>query len=471
MAIQIDPNTGERVVSAPQIDPLTGERVNPSPVPGAGTVDGVQLPGFPAAPAPNMQPSILGRDPNPGPVANFVKGAVKSIPGTLAGIAKLVPGASDAWQPLEQAAQTHGTAQAIGKGFGNAAQFLIPGAGEEKLGLYGASKLPLLGEYAAPIARMGASALGAGTVNKLQGGSFSAGAAGGAAGNLIGQGVRKLAPAIAEGAMGIRGADRAYGRTPGQVILDETTGRGPGAIAKQASGKVSLYSNQLDNAARQSNIPVNLQPARDTANSFLATAAERNNDATKKAVGTIGQQLTMRGTQPIPQYVSAGEGLSLKRGVGDLKTSWNPATATDFSNNAVDATQHAMHPELEQSIPGYRDLNSKISNLIPVAKRAGAKDLNAGFVQRSIGRFGAHTGALVSGVGGGVYGYKEGGVPGALAGMTLGVAGPEVIASPEAQMLAARSLYSPAMGSAIMPTANGAIQQGISLYGKKNRTN
>ena len=88
----------------------------------AGLPDGVDLPQLPDHAPVNMKPSILGRDPNPGPVANFFKGAVKSIPGTMAGIAKLYPGASDAVDPLEQAAQTNGTAQAIGKGVGNAAQ-------------------------------------------------------------------------------------------------------------------------------------------------------------------------------------------------------------------------------------------------------------------------------------------------------------------------------------------------------------
>lgn len=456
-----------RTGSAPAPTPAGPTPPISGPVAGAGEL------GTPAPPtrAPiNMQPSMLGRDAAPkSTLANLATGAVKSIPGSMAGIAKLAPGASDAWQPAEEAAQTHGTAQAIGKGIGNAAQFLIPGAAEEKGAAFAASKLPMLGKYAAPVAKLGAQALGAGTVNSAQGGSFGGGAAAGAAGGLFGMGLKAVAPSIAEGAMGIRGADRAYGRTPGEAILNETTGFGPGKIAKQASKKVGLFSNELDDAARQSNVPVNLKPARDTADSFLSTANVRNNDATKKAVGMIGKQLDSRGSTPIPQYVSPSEGLALKRGVGDLKTSWNPATATDFSNRAVDATQHALHPELEAAIPQYRALNSQISTLMPVAQRATAKDLNAGFVQRSIGRFGAHTGALVGAGAGGAYGYKEGGIPGAIAGMAMGVAGPEIIASPEAQMLAARGLYSPATSKIAIPAMTGAGLQARGLFGKNRQ--
>src|SRR6266571_4096842 len=116
------------------------------------------------------------------------KGALKSIPGTLSGIAKLAPGTPDATEPLDQIAQTNGPEQAYGKAVGNAAQFLVPGAAEEKASLYGASKLPMLGRYAAPVAKLGAQALGTGTVNAAQGGSFGTGAAAGAAGGLFGMG-------------------------------------------------------------------------------------------------------------------------------------------------------------------------------------------------------------------------------------------------------------------------------------------
>lgn len=426
----------------------------------AGLPAGVDLPQLDAHPAVNMQPSILGRDPNPGPVANFAKGLVKSIPGTMAGIAKLAPGASDAWQPLEQAATTNGTAQAIGKGVGNVAQFLIPGAAEEKLGTYGASKLlPIAGEYASPLAKTAVSALSTGAVNKAQGGSFGAGALAGGVGAGIGMGLAKVAPVLAEAGLGIRGVDRSYGRTPGRAILDETTGVSPGDIANQASNKVGLYTSQLNDAARSSTLPVNLQPARDTAASWLNTAVERNNPSTTKEVGQIGSQLEARPTTGvIPQIVPAHEGLALRRGIDDLQTSWNPATVKDFSNRAVGATRNALGNELEAAIPQYRDLNSKISTLLPISQRATAKDLNAGFIQRSLGRLGAHTGALVGAGAGGAYGYKEGGLPGAALGATMGIAVPELVASPEFQLGVARLANSPTTLRTIPAVAGGGLQ-------------
>lgn len=358
----------------------------------------------------------------------------------------------DAQSHLADYAIAHGTAQKLGKGIEQAAEFLIPGGLEEHAA-------ETLGTKAPTLAKMAASAVGGGTINKLQGGSFEGGAAGGAAGAGVAAGLKKLAPVVAEAALGVRGTDRAYGRTPGQSILNETTGISPGSIAKQAGDKVSEYSTQLEDAARDSPGLVDLQPARDTANSWMQSAFERNNDATKKQISKIGEQLDARGDVPIPQFVPAHEGLMLKRGLGDLRTSWNPATATDFSNSAVDSTLHSLHPELENAIPSYRDLNGKISSLMPVAKRATAKDLNAGFVQRSLGRLGAHTGALVGAGAGGAFGYREGGIPGALAGATLGVAGPELLSSPEFQIGAARLLDSSATPRLVAPLAQGGITQ------------
>lgn len=118
MAIKIDPNTGERIEDVPQIDPLTGERIasgGPTPLVDMSNVAGAQgtLP-TPANPTVNMQPSPIGSAYSSVP-ANLIKGAIKSIPETMAGVTCLVPGASDATQPLQQAAQANGTAQAIGR--------------------------------------------------------------------------------------------------------------------------------------------------------------------------------------------------------------------------------------------------------------------------------------------------------------------------------------------------------------------
>ncbi len=148
------------------------------------------------------------------------KGIAKSVPGTLAGIDDLVakiPGvgtalttplvggtsSSQARQDLHNAAETHNAAQAGGKVVGNLAQFAIPGGAEEAAAEKVATLAPKVAQYApkaetliAPFARIGARALGAGTVNKVQGGSFADGAALGGAGEVVGQGVSALAPGV-----------------------------------------------------------------------------------------------------------------------------------------------------------------------------------------------------------------------------------------------------------------------------------
>lgn len=136
----------------------------------------------------------------------------------------------------------HGTAQKIGKGIEQTGEFLLPGLGEEAATADLAKAAPKL----SPLGRIGYQALTSGALNKLQGGGFGTGAAGGAVGGIVGEGMRAIAPSLAEGALAIRKIDRAYGRTPGQSILEETKGLSPGKVAKSAQGKLSELMPQLE---------------------------------------------------------------------------------------------------------------------------------------------------------------------------------------------------------------------------------
>lgn len=337
----------------------------------------------------------------------------------------------------KEMATPNGTTQSLGKVIGNAAQFLIPGAAEEA----GASMLaPTVGRLASKVST---GALGSGIVNKAQGGSFGGGAAMGAAGAGLGLMLKSAAPTVAESALGVRAADRSAGRTPGQGILEETTGVKPGDIANQAYSKVSKYTGDLENNATNSTISTDLQPGRDVASSFLQTAVKRNNPATIKEVGQLGKVLDERATTgPIPRFVPADEALALRRGIDDLHGSWSPNATRDFSDRAVGATRSAMNSELETSIPDFRNLNSKISTLLPVANRAGAADLNAGVLQRVLGKAARPTGALVGSIAGGTAGYKEDGIRGATIGGIGGLVAPEILTSPTTLMRGARLLDS-----------------------------
>ncbi len=140
----------------------------------------------------------------------------------------------------------------------------------------------------------------------------------------------------------------------------------------------------------------------------------------------------------IPQHVSSDEALGLRRGVDALMDSWNPNNKRALSDSAVMAVRKAMNDELSKSVPDFDALNLKISNLLPVAQRAGATDLNAGVMQRVMGKLARPTGALVGTIAGGTAGYKEDGVRGALLGGAVGAIAPEIATSPTTLMAGAR---------------------------------
>lgn len=504
--------------------------------------------------------------------------AVRKIPGIGEFLTTPITGtpADEAIAHTDQMATPANTTQAISKGVGDAAQFFIPGGAEEKL----ATMAP---RAFRPAARIAAAALGSGTVNKAQGGGFGTGALMGAGGQVVGQGLKAMAPAIAEGALNIRKLDRAYGKGGGSIgraILDETRGIRPGTVAASAEERLGELNPQLNAAADrasmrpnptrgllmappeeiplqsspnvtgrlskpvilQSNRPMprefpgyginpsnphidlgdipgeagpippegydkipekfngmgpheyvgeipgtrggagqsqgvlirppqvgngpipsmlsnpsaSLGPARSVLSNAFGTAARQGERTTAGQLQPMATHLgeTMSG-DPIPGNVTPRQLLDLKRGFGnEFIHRWNPETMTGVKGTAA-RTYHTMADEFNRTVPEAEGLNSRISNLIPVAKRASSEELNAPTVQRAFNRFAAHTGALTGAGIGGTVGYKEGGVPGAVAGGLTGVFAPELIASPEGQMATARLLNK---ASALRPLVGTAAQ-------------
>lgn len=444
----------------------------------AGLPDGVDLPGF-TQPQVQMTPSLLGKDAGPsGTVANLAKGAVKSIPGTLSGIDNLVakiPGvgtalttplvgnatSAQARADLAQAAQTHGTAQAIGKGLGNAAQFLIPGPAEEALA---AKAAPLVGK-ALPFVKAGLAATGSGAVNAAQGGTFTGGAIAGGIGAGIGMGLKAVAPAVVESALKVRGADRAFGSTPGRAILDETSGLNPAKVVNTARTSMSAIGKDAADLAANATQPVDLTATRLSASDALNQAALRGNEKVYGHVEELNNQLTndLASGAALPAQVPAPRAVLLKQGLGDLKTSWNPATASDFANGAVGNAYHTLGNSIEDAVPGMKPLNQRMQSLMPVVARGTAADLNAGWIQRGIGRLSAHTGALALPLGGAYAGAAHGGALGAVAGGLGTLAGTELLSSPATWMAAGRAANAPATSLYAIPAARGALMQ----FGRK----
>lgn len=441
-----------------------GASTAPSP---AGLPDGQSLPRFNAHPAIAMTPSLLGRDAGPkNTLANVVTGAAKSIPGTIAGagkyltIGKTPEQATPIYKPLQDAAQTHGTAQAIGKGIGNAAQFLIPGMGEEAAGAKLAEFAPKLGEMAAPIARMGAQTLGSGAVNKAQGGNFSTGAAGGAFGAGAGEAMRAASPALAETALRVRGNDRLFGRTVGRAILDDTSGVRPETVASSARNTLSQITPELESraaAAGAGGSRGSLIPARQ------GVAETVGNHLTNRAVDSAAELEPLQSrlstdavtNLPLAAQQSPTGLLNMKRGLNsDFISNWTPEQKPGLRASARQA-YGAINDEFHNAVPGAAELDQRTSSLIPVAKRAEGVSNNAGVVQRTAGRLMAHTGAATLGGLGAAGGYKEGGIPGAIAGGLTGIVAPELISSPTAQMIAARTMNNPRL---LVPAVGGALQ-------------
>jgi hypothetical protein len=378
------------------------------------------------------------------------------------------------------------TAETIGKGATQVGEFMLPGSAEEAGATKLASLLPRLGKMSKPLARIATSALSSGAVNTAQGGSPVTGAAMGAGGQIVGQLLKAMAPAIAEGALNIRKLDRAYGKSGGAIgrsVLDETHGIRPATIAQSAEDRLGELIPQLNAAADRASVQPNpangvlLRPAevgsgpiptmlpnpsaslgsaRGALMDALGTATRQGERTTAGQLQPMATHLseTMAG-QPISENVTPRQLLDLKRGFGnEFIHRWNPETMTGVKGTAA-RTYHAMGDEFNRTVPEAEELNGRISSLIPVAKRAASEELNAPTMQRAANRFAAHTGALTGAGVGGAVGYREGGVPGAIAGGLTGVVAPELISSPEGQMAVARTLN---MASGLKPLVGTAAQ-------------
>ncbi len=159
--------------------------------------------------------------------------------------------------------------------------------------------------------------------------------------------------------------------------------------------------------------------------------------------------------EAIPESVTPSHLGRLQQGFSDEHLRWNP-DIHEQANAAGQRAYGAMTGELERTVPGTAPINRRISSLIPAVRAAESTDRNAPMAQKIVGRFAAPTGAMLSGLYGGEEGYRHGGLPGAIAGAAGGIAAPLLVATPEGQMVMARTLnHAPAM----TPAFTGALLQ------------
>jgi hypothetical protein len=413
-----------------------------------------------------------------GPVAGDVlKGIAKGAGNTISNIGdaerwglnkvsptlaeKLIPASGQ--KAFHLSTTPNSTAQKVGYGGEQVGEFLVPGLGEEAAGAKLAETVPQLGKFAAPIARMGVQAIGSGAVNKAQGGDFSTGAAAGALGSGAGEGLRIAAPSLAETAMRVRGNDRLYGRTVGDAILNDTSGVRPGTVAKTAQQTISRLTPELEQTAAdagQQGGRGSLFPARSsvqsTVDKHLANRAIDSASELDPLKGRLAND-AVTGLPLADQQTPTGL-LQMKRGINsDFIQNWKPDQPPGLRSSAKTA-YGSLADEFHNSAPGTRELDQRISSLIPVVKRAEAVDNGAGLLQRTAGRVMAHTGAAATGIGGAYAGGHAGGIPGAIAGGAMGILAPEMLSSPTAQMIMARGLNS-GVPKLVIPAIKGAALQ------------
>lgn len=334
---------------------------------------------------------------------------------------------------LQQAAVQQNAAQKIG-GFGeNVGEMLAGGEGLKALGV--------AGEGAGALSNVGSQAVLGAASSGAHGGSPVTGALVGAGAEGAAQGLQALAPSMAETSLGIGNKARAFGKTPGVAAINDTSGLRPEAVSDSAGQAIDSNARQLEQLYANANKPVSMKPALDVLSDARMVAAKQNNKDAIQAIDDIRSRLMKNAVTGKNMGVlrSASDALALKRGIGE-SANWNPNIQTKGTASLMKRVYAAIDGELDRVVPEGEDLNQKISSLIEVRNRADIESRNAGLVQNVAHRFAAHTGALTMGAAGGYEGYKQGGPEGAIIGGLAGVVGPELLANPTAQMLAARGM-------------------------------
>ena len=276
----------------------------------------------------------------------------------------------------------------------------------------------------------------------------------------IGRGLQRAAEPVMENALGIRNIDRAPGgKMPGRAALDLTSGFKPETIENSARDAMADQTAARSAAmAAHPNATPSLRPALDEIEAARNKGLAGNSDMSH--LDPMREQLTTPrsgfagATQGNPLTISELQDpdnfLAIRQRFGNDFTKFDHARPLPSETmNVGNRAYHQLTDEFHRAVPGTAEPDTNIANLMPVAESAAARKLNAPPLQRMVGRFAPHTGALVGAVGG----YHAGGPLGALAGIAV----PEILASPTVQAAAARGING--VGRAVAsPITTRAIQ-------------
>ena len=294
---------------------------------------------------------------------------------------------------------------------------------------------------------VGGVARGVGTMGGMLAGPWAA--------KTAGRAVQSAARIPAKVALKLPGKTEAFGATPSQAILEDTSGFRPATIARTGQAKINELKPQMESLVSQATTPIDLAPPRAIISDAQALASRQGN---KTAFGQIepmrealeGNRVTGSSYTPT---IPASEALDLKRGFGDEFASYNP-DLHESVNAVAKNVRGDLNAQIHAAAPGSQALDQRIQSLIPVVNRAQTVARGAGIGERALGRMARPTGGLLPAD----MGYKEFGVPGAIAGL-LGV---EATASAVPLMGAARGMYG--AGRAIQSPIGRALAAGGPLF-------
>jgi hypothetical protein len=275
----------------------------------------------------------------------------------------------------------------------------------------------------------GGLARAAGTIGSI--------AAAPAASRAVGSALKATGRTLGKTALGLQGKSQAFGATPSQALMEDTSGIRPSTIARTGQEQLNTLKPQMEAEVGKATNTVDLSDARQTIADAKADATKQGNKALYAELDEMDQAL--QGNRitgnPYPVQMSAADALDLKRGFGDEFAKFNPELH-EMTNAIAKKVYGQLAEAIHNTAPGSQEMDQSIQSLIPVVRRAQTVSRGADLGQRIANRMSKPT------IMPGYLGYAVGGLPGAAA----GIAGAETLGSPEALMTAARGTH--AMGTA-----------------------
>ena len=354
---------------------------------------------------------------------------IRKIPKVGAALVPSAPNYNPSADPVEGAKemmQNKNTAEALGGIGTTAAEYMLPGLGEEvlteNLAARGIPKLLSRALYG------GATNAG---IEALNGGSGKdVGIAAGVGGALpvaskylvepVVNRIRREAPRLMQSALDVAPKEFRYGRNPAQGVTDEgISAKNPEDLYQQVKSRYVQRAQEVEQHLQQ-----NAHQPMDLTKSVMAPiekaqnlAADNGNEAAYNQLETIKQRLSQKhqmfrmspneppihfysGEVPGPTVTARfrnfntgpidftdftpAEANAFKMRVGDM-AKWTPQELTNpdaqLVNNALRQVYHNVNNDIETAAPGTKALNNRVGELMS-AKHAleigGQKDLAAG---------------------------------------------------------------------------------------------